>query len=73
MEYLSVLANIVAGLMVGGELAIAAYVQITSGEVRLLWHQSSRVPVWMAKSVVPCAGVLCPHRSFRFSDGGNRE
>jgi hypothetical protein len=73
MEYLSVLANIVAGLMVGGELAIAAYVQITSGEVRLLWHQSSRVPAWMAKSVVPCAGVLCPHRSFRFSDGGNRE
>ncbi len=83
MEYLNVVAIIVAGLMVGSELAIAAFVHptldrlpdnvhlpvasalarvlgrfmpfwyilvflLTLAEVLFQWHQSSRLPIWIA-------------------------
>src|ERR1700680_3924563 len=87
MEYLNVVAIIVAGLMVGSELAIAAFVHptldrlpdnvhlpvasalarvlgrfmpfwyilvflLTLAEVLFQWHQSSRLPIWIATSAV---------------------
>ena len=87
MEYLNVVAMIVAGLMVGSELAIAAFVHptldrlpdnvhlpvasalarllgrfmpfwyilvflLTLAEVLFQWHQSSRLPIWIAASAV---------------------
>ena len=87
MEYLNVVAIIVAGLMVGSELAIAAFVHptldrlpdavhlpaaralarllgrfmpfwyilvflLTSAEVLIQWHQSSRLPIWIATSAI---------------------
>ncbi len=87
LEVISVVAFIVAGLMVGSELAIAAFVHptldklpddvhlpaasalarvqgkfmpfwyilvvlITVAEVAIQWHQSGRVPVWIATSAV---------------------
>ena len=85
MEVLSVAANIVAGLMVGSELAIAAFIHptldklpddvhlpaasalarvqgkfmpfwyilvflLTLAEVAIQWHQSGRLPIWIATS-----------------------
>ena len=87
MEVLHVVAIIVAGLMVGSELAMAAFVHptldrlpddvhlptasalarvqgrfmppwyilvflVTSAEVVIQWHQSGRLPIWMAISAV---------------------
>jgi uncharacterized membrane protein len=87
MEVLNVLAIIVAGLMVGCELAIAAFVHptldklpddvhlpaasalarvlgrfmpfwyilvflLTLAEVVIQWHQSGRLPIWIATSAV---------------------
>ena len=87
MEALNVAAILVAGLMVGSELAIAAFVHptfdrlpddvhlpaasalarvlgtvmpfwyilvflLTSAEVVIQWHQSGRVPIWIAISAV---------------------
>ena len=87
MEYLNVVAIIVAGLMVGSELAIAAFVHptldrlpdnvhlpvasalarvlgrfmpfwyilvflLTLAEVLFQWHQSSRLPIWIATSAI---------------------
>src|ERR1700724_1219090 len=87
MEYLNVVAIIVAGLMVGSELAIAAFIHptldrlpdnvhlpvasalarvlgrfmpfwyilaflFTLAEVLFQWHQSSRLPIWIATSAV---------------------
>jgi uncharacterized membrane protein len=87
MEVLSTVAIIVAGLMVGSELAIAAFVHptfnklpddvhlpaasalarvtgtvmpiwytlvfmLTLAEVLLQWHQSGRLPIWIAISAV---------------------
>ena len=87
MEYLDVVAIIVAGLMVGSELAIAAFVHptldrlpdnvhlpvasalarvqgrfmpfwyillflLTLAEVLFQWHQSSRLPIWIATSAI---------------------
>jgi len=86
-EYLNVVAIMVAGLMVGSELAVAAFVHptldrlpdnvhlpvasalarvqgrfmpfwyifvflLTLSEVLVQWHQYSRLPVWLAASVV---------------------
>jgi uncharacterized membrane protein len=87
MEILNVVAILVAGLMVGCELSIAAFVHptldklpdqahlpaasalarllgtvmpfwynltflLTLAEVALQWHQSGRVPIWIATSAV---------------------
>ena len=87
MEVLNVVAIIVAGLMVGSELAIAAFVHptldklpddvhlpaasalarvlgrfmpfwyilvflLTLAEVVIQWHQSGRLPIWIAASAV---------------------
>ena len=87
MELLNVVAIIVAGLMVGSELAIAAFVHptldrlpdnvhlpaasalarvmgrfmpfwyilvflLTLAEVCIQWHQSGRLPIWIATSAV---------------------
>src|ERR1700719_4476996 len=87
MEVLNVVAIIVAGLMVGSELAIAAFVHptldklpdavhlpaasalarvlgrfmpfwyilvflLTLAEVLIQWHQSSRLPIWIATSAI---------------------
>ena len=87
MEVLNVVAIIVAGLMVGCELAIAAFVHptldklpddvhlpaasalarvrgrsmpfwyilvflLTLAEVVIQWHQSGRLPIWIATSAV---------------------
>ena len=87
MEILNVVAIIVAGLMVGCELAIAAFVHptldtlpdevhlpaasalarvlgrfmpfwyilvflLTLAEVVIQWHQSGRLPIWIATSAV---------------------
>jgi uncharacterized membrane protein len=87
MEVLNVVAIIVAGLMVGCELAIAAFVHptldklpddvhlpaasalarvlggfmpfwyilvflLTFAEVVIQWHQSGRLPIWIATSAV---------------------
>jgi uncharacterized membrane protein len=87
MEVLSIVAVIVAGLMVGSELAIAAFVHptldklpddvhlpaasalarvqgkfmpfwytlvflLTLAEALIQWHQSSRLPIWIATSAV---------------------
>ena len=87
MEYLNVVVIIVAGLMVGSELAIAAFVHptldrlpdnvhlpvaialarvlgrfmplwyilvflLTLAEALFQWHQSSRLPIWIATSAV---------------------
>ena len=87
MEVLSVIAIMVAGLMVGSELAIAAFVHptldrlpddvhlpaasalarvlgtvmpvwyilvflLTLAEVVIQWHQSGRLPIWIATSAV---------------------
>jgi uncharacterized membrane protein len=87
MEVLNVVAIIVAGLMVGNELAIAAFVHptldrlpdavhlpaasalarvlgrfmpflyilvflLTLAEVLIQWHQSSRLPIWIATSAI---------------------
>jgi len=87
MEVLNVVAIIVAGLMVGNELAIAAFIHptlnrlpddahlpaasaiarvlgtampfwyiltllLTLAEVGLRWHQSGRIPMWIAASAV---------------------
>ena len=87
MEVLNVIAIIVAGLMVGSELSIAAFVHptldrlpdavhlpaasalarvlgrfmpfwyilvflLTLAEVLLLWHQSGRLPIWIATSAI---------------------
>src|SRR6202051_1937182 len=87
MEYLNVVAIIVAGLMVGCELAIAAFVHptldrmaddvhlpaasalarvlgrfmpfwyilvflLTFAKVLIQWHQSGRLPIWIATSAV---------------------
>src|SRR5258708_12740688 len=87
MEVLNVVAIIVAGLMVGNELAIAAFVHPTLdrlpdavhlpaatalarvlgrfmpfwyilvfllalAEVLIQWHQSSRLPIWIATSAI---------------------
>jgi uncharacterized membrane protein len=87
MEVLSVVAIIVAGLMVGSELAVAAFVHptldklpddvhlptasalarvqgkfmpfwyilvflLTLAEVVIQWHQSGRLPIWIATSAV---------------------
>jgi len=87
MEVLNVVAIIVAGLMVGSELAIAAFVHptldklpddvhlpaavalarvmgtvmplwyilvllLTLAEVVIQWHQSGRLPIWIATSAV---------------------
>ena len=87
MEVLNVVAIIVAGLMVGSELAIAAFVHptldklpddvhlpaasalarvlgsfmpvwyilvflLTLAEVVIRWHQSGRLPIWIAVSAV---------------------
>ena len=87
MEVLNVVAIIVAGLMVGNELAIAAFVHptldelpddvhlpaasalarvlgsfmpfwyilvvlLTVAEVVIQWHQSGRLPIWLATSAV---------------------
>src|ERR1700732_5401771 len=99
MEVLHVVAIIVAGLMVGCELAIAAFVHptldklsddvhlpaasalarvlggfmpfwyilvflLTFAEVVIQWHQSGRLPIWIATSAVfwMLAGLflVCP-------------
>jgi uncharacterized membrane protein len=87
MEVLNVVAIMVAGLMVGCELAIAAFIQptldklpdeahlpaasaiarvlgtvmpfwynltflLTLAEVVIQWHQSGRLPIWIATSAV---------------------
>ncbi len=87
MEALNVVAIIVAGLMVGSELAVAAFVHptldklpddvhlpvasalaralgsfmpfwyilvflLTLAEVYIQWHQSGRLPIWIATSAV---------------------
>ena len=87
MEVLNVIAIIVAGLMVGSELSIAAFVHptldrlpdavhlpaasalarvlgrfmpfwyilvflLTLAEVLILWHQSGRLPIWIATSAI---------------------
>ncbi len=87
MEVLNVIAIIVAGLMVGSELAIAAFVHptldklpddvdmpaasalasvqgrfmpfsyalvflLTLAEAVIQWHQSGRLPIWIATSAV---------------------
>ena len=87
LEVLNVVAIIFAGLMVGSELAIAAFVHptldrlpdgvhlpaasalahvlgrfmpfwyilvvvLTLAEVAILWHQSGRLPIWIATSSV---------------------
>jgi uncharacterized membrane protein len=87
MEVLNVAAIVVAGLMVGSELGIAAFVHptldklpddvhlpaasalagvlgrfmplwyvlvllLTSAEVVIQWHQSGRVPIWIATSAI---------------------
>ncbi len=67
MEVLNVIAIIVAGLMVGSELSIAAFVHPTLdrlpdavhlpaasalAEVLILWHQSGRLPIWIATSAI---------------------
>ena len=87
MEVLNVIAIIVAGLMVGTELAIAAFVHpvldrlpddahlpaaialarvlgrfmpfwyilvflLTLAEVYIQWHQSGRLPIWIATSAI---------------------
>jgi uncharacterized membrane protein len=87
MEVLNVVATIVAGLMVGSELAIAAFVHptldklsddvhlpaasalarvlgtvmpfwyvlvflLTLAEGVVQWHQSGRIPIWIAASAV---------------------
>src|SRR5438046_9448654 len=87
MEVLNVIAIIVAGLMVGSELSIAAFVHptldrlpdavllpaasalarvlgrfmpfwyilvflLTLAEVLILWHQSGRLPIWIATSSI---------------------
>jgi uncharacterized membrane protein len=87
MEYLNVVAIIVAGLMVGSELSVAAFVHptldrlpnnvhmpvasalarvlgrfmpfwyilvflLTLAEVLFRWHQSGRLPIWIATSAI---------------------
>ena len=87
MEVLNVIAIIVAGLMVGAELAIAVFVHpaldrlpddvhlpaasalarvlgrympfwyilvflLTLAEVLIRWHQSGRLPIWIATSAI---------------------